>query len=181
MVSRLPFLRLATICLMIFLFCPPLIFPEQHILMSLVRSRTDGVMVAADSRARRGVTWFLLLINVLLVEMQFTRTCSIFQCFSVNDLYQQSCDYAMSTLDDFSNTSGPVQKRGLGGRVLGVEALGGYLPSRLDPWLIHRLYIVGDKMGHSRADVIILATSKKLLCVSIIYNANVVFVLARLR
>lgn len=31
---------------------------------------------------------------------------SLFQCFSVNDLYQQSCDYAMSTLDDFSNTSG---------------------------------------------------------------------------
>ena len=51
------------------------------------------------------VQFSLLLINVLLVDMRFTRACSIFQCFSVNDLYQQSCDYAMSTLDAFSNTS----------------------------------------------------------------------------
>lgn len=28
-------------------------------------------------------------------------------------------------------------------------------------WLIHRLYIVGYKMGHSRANVIVLAISKK--------------------
>ncbi|WZZ55919.1 hypothetical protein YC2023_056026 [Brassica napus] len=37
------------------------------------------------------------------------------------------------------------------------------------------------QMGHSRANVIVLATSEKLLSVSIFYIANAVFVLARLR
>ncbi|KAL0788364.1 hypothetical protein Bca101_004610 [Brassica carinata] len=37
------------------------------------------------------------------------------------------------------------------------------------------------QMGYSRANVIVLATSEKLLSVSIFYIANAVFVLARLR
>ncbi|KAH0928993.1 hypothetical protein HID58_014720 [Brassica napus] len=37
------------------------------------------------------------------------------------------------------------------------------------------------QMGHSRANVIVLATSEKLLSVSIFYIVNAVFVLARLR
>lgn len=47
----------------------------------------------------------LLLINSLLFDMQFTCTCSILQCFSANGPYQQSFDYAISTVGDFSNTS----------------------------------------------------------------------------
>ncbi|RID46971.1 hypothetical protein BRARA_I03605 [Brassica rapa] len=67
MVLRLPFLRLATICLMIFLFSPPLIFPENHILMSLVRSCTDGEACGRNNHTRffsSKVSWWLLILGL---------------------------------------------------------------------------------------------------------------------
>ncbi|WZY88538.1 hypothetical protein YC2023_045273 [Brassica napus] len=68
-----------------------------------------------------------------------------------------------NTLDDFSNTSGTEdfqQQKQLANSSL----------KQCD-----------RQMGHSRANVIVLATSEKLLSVSIFYIVNAVFVLARLR
>lgn len=122
------------------------------------------------------VTWFLLLINVLLVEMQFTRTCSIFHYFSasvsmifINKAVIMQCPHSMTfltlrVLKIFNN------KRYLSFRqstfiITHFSQYSFYdlvlLFSSLccvGKWLIHRLYIVGDKMGHSRANVIVLAT-----------------------
>uniref|UniRef100_M4F2V5 Uncharacterized protein n=2 Tax=Brassica campestris TaxID=3711 RepID=M4F2V5_BRACM len=67
-----------------------------------------------------------------------------------------------NTLDDFSNTSGTED----------------FQQQKVPP---SQIFNNKRQMGHSRANVIVLATSEKLLSVSIFYIVNAVFVLARLR
>ncbi|WZZ60909.1 hypothetical protein YC2023_061016 [Brassica napus] len=68
-----------------------------------------------------------------------------------------------NTLDDFSNTSGTED-------------------FQQQKQLANSSLIQCDRqMGHIRANVIVLATSEKLLSVSIFYIANAVFVRAMLR
>lgn len=75
-----------------------LIYPAYSMCQNLIGKMTCALVY-------RDVHCSLLLINSLLFDMQFTCTCSILQCFSANGPYQQSFDYAISTVGDFSNTS----------------------------------------------------------------------------
>uniref|UniRef100_A0A0D3DRL5 Uncharacterized protein n=1 Tax=Brassica oleracea var. oleracea TaxID=109376 RepID=A0A0D3DRL5_BRAOL len=85
------------------------------------------------------------------------------ECFSVNGLYHKAMIMQTNTLDDFSNTSGTED-------------------FQQQNQLANSSIIQCDRqMGESRTNVIVLATSEKLLSVSIFYIANAAFVLARLR
>ncbi|KAL0875236.1 hypothetical protein Bca101_024941 [Brassica carinata] len=97
-------------------------------------------------------------------DMQFTHTCSMLQCFSVDDLYQQSCDYAMSTLDEFSNTSGTEDFQQQNISFLANSSL------------IH----CGRQNGTQKSQCNRFGHFREA-SLRFFYNANVVFVLARLR
>lgn len=43
-----------------------------------------------------------------MMMMQFNRRCFIWLCFNGNGFYQQSCDYAVSTFNDSSYSTGTV-------------------------------------------------------------------------
>ncbi|KAH0855122.1 hypothetical protein HID58_020472, partial [Brassica napus] len=89
---------------------------------------------------------------------------SILQCFSVNGLYHKAMIMQTNTLDDFYKTSGKEDFQ------------------TTKKQLANSSLIQCDRqMGHSRANVIVLATSEKLLSISIFYIANAAFVLASLR
>ncbi|WZY94941.1 hypothetical protein YC2023_067270 [Brassica napus] len=124
-------------------------------------------------REREQVSWSLLILVLrekgnqsrLPIEMDKiddTKKANDW-CFSVNGLYHKAMIMQTNTLDDFSNTSGTED-------------------FQQQKQLANSSLIQCDRqMGHSRANVIVLATSEKLLSISIFYIANAAFVLASLR
>ncbi|KAF2619129.1 hypothetical protein F2Q68_00041192 [Brassica cretica] len=126
----------------------------------LARLMLGSKSVTTESMSEKKAS--IIGASACLSDLALRRTTSA-ECFSVNGLYHKAMIMQKNTLDDFSNTSGTED-------------------FQQQKQLANSSLIQCDRqMGHSRANVIVLATSEKLLSVSIFYIANAAFVLASLR